>query len=223
MLRKQRMLQELLLPMITGVVIIRFLLSFPHVTKRQAPPDQIGFVHIDYPEQHTLPMLVHEHYQKWSKLSSPPPTIVSALLEDAESMTEAATAAAAAAAAAKRTTMELEAVLTVWICMSEQVLDYPLLVADVRSVPETSKFVYKVGAKKHSVGVVANSSNTSSPPYCSKDANFSNGNDTQQSHSRGSVDDAPVPTMDEDMIIWYHSLPMKRFEALVFEKPPLIL
>ena len=119
-----------------------------HVTRRQAPPDHISFVHIDYPTTHSLSTLVREHFHKWSSLSSsllPLPRGILDLNGNAHN-------------ARYNCRFRLEDVFTIWVCLSPNLVDYPLFIADKQSVSVSSTFVYPVGScgankKRHSVGV----------------------------------------------------------------------
>lgn len=96
---------------------------FPtHVTRRNAPPDHLSLVHIDYPSWYGLSDLYREWHNRWKDII--PRDIC--------------------------TNFRLKGVLTVWMAL-QQVSNFPLCIADLQK--SDNLVVYRVGEKKHSVGV----------------------------------------------------------------------
>jgi hypothetical protein len=100
---------------------------FPtHATRRQAPPDHMPLVHIDYPKDYNLEDIYREWACRWEGILPSDLTV----------------------------NYKLKGVLTVWVALSD-VSNFPLWVADASTVIADETVVYKVG-RRSSVGVYYN-------------------------------------------------------------------
>lgn len=100
--------------------------AFPtHVTRRRAPPDHLSLVHIDYPLSFNLNDLYSEWKSRWKDIL--PPDMCARY--------------------------KLVGVLTVWIVLDHKVTNFHLCVAARQTKTQNDVVAYKVGGKRHSVGV----------------------------------------------------------------------